>query len=89
MSNTSKTVVFALVGVAAGVTLGVLFAPGRGKQNREKLSSTLLNLSDTLIDSASDKIDVLLGLTDQLVSQFKAKNDIYAQQYDDIEHAII
>ncbi|EHQ29541.1 YtxH domain-containing protein [Mucilaginibacter paludis] len=89
MSNTSKGAVFLLAGLAAGVTLGLLFAPGKGRENREKISSSLQNLGEALVDTAVVQFDTLLNLTDKLVTQFKAQTDPYATMHDDIENAII
>lgn len=40
MSSTSKTAVFLLAGMAAGVTLGILLAPAKGKV----LTGTLISI---------------------------------------------
>lgn len=89
MSNTSKGAVLLLAGLAAGVTLGLLFAPGKGRENRDKLTSSLQNLGETLVDTAVVQIDSLLNFTDRLVTQFKSQTDPYATMHDDIENAII
>ena len=89
MSNTSKGAVLLLAGIAAGVTLGLLFAPAKGRENREKLGSSLQNFGETLVDTAVVQIDNLLNFTDKLVTQFKAQTDPYAMAHDDIENAII
>jgi gas vesicle protein len=89
MSNTSKGAVLLLTGLAAGVTLGLLFAPAKGKENREKLTSSLQNLSETLVDTAVVQLDNLLAFTDKVVTQFKTQTDPYAMAHDDIENAII
>jgi gas vesicle protein len=89
MSNTSKGAVLLFAGIAAGVTLGLLFAPSKGKENREKLSSSLQNLGETLVDTAVVQLDGLINFTDKLVTQFRAQTDPYATTHDDIENAII
>jgi gas vesicle protein len=89
MSNTSKGAVLLLAGIAAGVTVGMLFAPRKGRENREKISVSLHTLGETLIDTAVIQIDGLLNFADKLVTQFKSDADLYAKQYDEIEHAII
>jgi gas vesicle protein len=89
MSNTSKGAILLLAGIAAGVTLGLLFAPSKGKENREKLSSSLQNLGETLVDTAVVQIDSLLNFTDRLVTQLRSPGDPYATTHDDIENAII
>ena len=74
-----------LAGMAAGVTLGVLFAPKKGKENREKLAKSLIGLRD----AASNQFDNILTIADNLIITLKTSNDFYAQQHDDIENAII
>ena len=78
-----------MAGIAAGFTIGLLFAPSRGRDNREKLGATLLNLGETLVDTAVVQFDNLFTFTDNLISQFKPQTDPYAKSYDEIEHAII
>ncbi|MBW4889061.1 YtxH domain-containing protein [Mucilaginibacter sp. HMF5004] len=84
MSSTSKSAALLLAGVAAGITLGMLFAPRKGSENREKLSNSVKNLSG----NAANKFDELVGFTGGLVVSMLNNNaDMY--QYDDVEHAII
>ena len=85
MSNTSKSAALLLAGMVAGATLGILFSPRKGSENRAKLSNSVKNLGGT----AAEKFDTLLGLTGSLVSVLKSDTDMYAQHYDEIEHAII
>jgi gas vesicle protein len=85
MNNASKSAALVIAGMAAGVTLGLLFSPKKGKENREKLASSLLSLRD----AASGQIDNILNITDNLLITLRTKNDFYAQQHDDIENAII
>jgi gas vesicle protein len=85
MGNTSKSLVLLLTGVAAGVTLGVLFAPKKGKENREKLAKGLIGLRD----AAVDQMDNILTIADNLLITIKTKSEFNAYQHDDIENAII
>jgi gas vesicle protein len=84
MSNTSKSAALLLAGVAAGVTLGMLFAPRKGSENREKLTRSVKKLSG----NASDRFDDLVGFTGGIVVSMLSPNaDMY--KYDEVEHAII
>ena len=85
MNNTSKSAALLLAGLAAGVTLGVLFAPKKGKENREKLAKSLVGLRD----AAADQMDNILTIADNLIISMRTKNDFYAHLHDDIENAII
>ncbi len=50
MSNTSKTIFSFLIGVATGVLVGVLYAPDKGVNTREKLSFLLEKYRKQLVD---------------------------------------
>lgn len=50
MSDNSRTLVALLVGLAAGVTLGVLFAPDKGSNTRKRIA----NLKDDFTDELED-----------------------------------
>lgn len=43
MSKRSSNLLFFIVGAAVGATLGILYAPDKGKNTREKLGSKLDN----------------------------------------------
>ena len=43
MSKRSSNLLFFIVGAAVGATLGILYAPDKGKNTRDKLSSKLDN----------------------------------------------
>ncbi len=84
MSNTSRSAAILLAGVAAGVTIGMLFAPRKGSENRERLGRSVKNLGG----NAGEKFDELVGFTGGLVVSMLNNNaDMY--HYDDVEHAII
>jgi gas vesicle protein len=73
MQDNSKTVIALLAGLAAGVALGILFAPQKGSETRDKLAESLKNLGDSIKDKAAEEIDNLTGFKDQVVSKIKSK----------------
>lgn len=88
MNDNTKVIVALLAGIAAGAALGILFAPERGTETRDKLSESLKNLGDTIKETAAAEIDNLVGLKDKVVENIKSKVRGTEQEYqDDLEHA--
>jgi len=88
MNDNSKVLVALLAGLAAGAALGLLFAPDKGSETRDKLSQSLKDLGDTIKDKAADEINNLTSLKDKVVSSVKTKLRQTEEEFaDDIEHA--
>ena len=89
MSDNSKVVVALLAGLAAGAALGILFAPEKGTETRDKLSESLKQLGDSIRETAANEIDSLMGLKDKVVDNIKSKiKTVDEEEYqDDLEHA--
>ncbi|HEY4194106.1 MAG TPA: YtxH domain-containing protein [Mucilaginibacter sp.] len=88
MNDNSKVVVALLAGLAAGAALGILFAPEKGMETRDKLTESLKKLGDSIRDTAATEIDNLVGLKDKVVDNIKSKIKSTEQEYqDDLEHA--
>ncbi|TFF35174.1 YtxH domain-containing protein [Mucilaginibacter psychrotolerans] len=88
MNDNTKVVVALLAGLAAGAALGILFAPERGTETRDKLSDSLKNLGDTIKETASNELDRILSLKDTVVENIKSKVKSTEEEYqDDLEHA--
>jgi len=66
MSNSSNTVVGLLAGTVIGATLGILFAPDKGINTRQKISEEALAAKDKLAERAAElKEQVASTYTDQ------------------------
>jgi gas vesicle protein len=88
MNDNSKVVVALLAGLAAGAALGILFAPEKGTETRDRLSESLVNLGDSIKETAAAEIDKLVGLKDKVVDNIKTKVRGAEEEYqDDLEHA--
>jgi gas vesicle protein len=88
MSDNSKVLVALLAGLAAGAALGLLFAPEKGSETRDKLGQSLKDLGDTIKDRAADEINNLANLKEKVVSSVKNKLGQTEEEYaDDLEHA--
>ena len=73
MNDNSKVIIALLAGLAAGAALGILFAPEKGEETRDRLSESLKNLGDTIKETAAAEIDNLVGLKDKVVESIKTK----------------
>jgi len=89
MNDNSKVLVGLLVGLAAGAALGMLFAPEKGTETRDRLSQSLKDLGDSIKDKAADEINNLSNLKDRVVSSVKTKLRQSEEEFvdDDLEHA--
>jgi len=89
MNDNSKVLVGLLAGLAAGAALGLLFAPEKGSETRDRLSQSLKDLGDSIKDRAADEINNLAGLKDKIVSSVKNQLRQGEEEFidDDLEHA--
>lgn len=88
MNDNTKIVVALLAGLAAGAALGILFAPDKGEETRDKLTESLKNLGDSIKETAATEIDNLVDLKDKVVENIKSKIKGAEEEYqDDLEHA--
>ena len=88
MNDNTKVVVALLAGLAAGAALGILFAPDKGDETRDKRSESLKKLGDSIKETAATEIDNLVNLKDKVVDSIKTKINGAEEEYqDDLEHA--
>lgn len=88
LGDGAKIALALLAGLAAGAAIGILFAPDKGAETRDKLSESLGNLSDSIKETAAAEIDKLASLKSKVVDNIKTKINGAEQEYqDDLEHA--
>jgi gas vesicle protein len=87
MNDNSKVLIGLLAGLAAGAALGLLFAPEKGTDTRDRLSQSIKDLSDSIKDKAADEINNLANLKDKVVSTVKSKINPEEEYADETEHA--
>lgn len=73
MKDNSKILAAMLAGIAAGAAIGLLFAPEKGSETRDKLNESLKNLGDSIKDRAADEIGNLSTFKDKVVESIKTK----------------
>ncbi|KQB98811.1 YtxH domain-containing protein [Pedobacter sp. Hv1] len=87
MSDNSKVLIGLLAGLAAGAALGLLFAPEKGSETRDKLSQSLKDFGDSIRDKAADEIDNLSSLKDKVVNSIKSKlRDVEEEYSSEVEN---
>ncbi|WP_207429238.1 YtxH domain-containing protein [Pedobacter sp. SYSU D00535] len=73
MNDNTKVLLALLAGAAAGAALGILFAPEKGSETRDRLNDALKNLSDTIKDRAAEEIENLTAFKDKVVDEVKTR----------------
>lgn len=78
--STGKVLLGLLAGIAAGATLGILFAPDKGSSTRKKIAQKGEDYVDELegkfndfIDGVSKKVDYMRGDVTRIAENGKAK----------------
>jgi gas vesicle protein len=57
--TTSKVLLAGFAGLAAGLAIGLLFAPAKGSKTRKKLRKRLVNLAQVIEDDVTGKLGAL------------------------------
>lgn len=57
--SSSKVLLAGISGLAAGVAIGLLFAPAKGSKTRKRLKKRLMSLAETIEDDVTDKLGAL------------------------------
>lgn len=57
--SSSKVLLAGITGLAAGVAIGLLFAPAKGSKTRKRLKKRLMSLAETIEDDVTDKLGAL------------------------------
>lgn len=82
-SDTGKVLAAAIIGLAVGGILGILFAPTAGAEVRSNIAGTVGELSDTVREKARQGADKLAELKNQAVDTVKSKVNGSVQEEDE------
>lgn len=69
MTTNGKIIGALLLGAAAGAVLGLLFAPSKGSDLRQKIKDSTSDLADELSDKIKEGKDALSGLKERVMSE--------------------
>lgn len=89
MKDSGKVVTALLAGLAAGAVLGLLFAPEKGSETRDKINDSLADLTDAIKERAEQQIDQLNDFKEKVLASVKSKAAKAEEIIDDeiVEHA--
>jgi len=89
MKDSGKIITAMLAGLAAGAVLGILFAPDKGSETRDKLNESLADLGDAIKERAEEQLDQLNDFKEKVLAAVKSKiskaEDIVEEEIE--EHA--
>jgi gas vesicle protein len=57
--SNSKVLLAGIAGLAAGIGIGLLFAPTKGSKTRKRLKKRIMSLADFIEDDVNDKLGAL------------------------------
>ncbi|MES2397690.1 MAG: YtxH domain-containing protein [Bacteroidota bacterium] len=69
MTTNGKIIGALLLGAAAGAVLGLLFAPSKGSDLRQKIKDSTSDLADELSDKIKEGKEALSGLKERVMSE--------------------
>lgn len=88
MNDNGKILAALLAGMAAGAAIGILFAPEKGTDTREKINESLKDLGDAIKERSAEQMENLKDLKENVLATVKSKVNKGEREIDDaLEHA--
>jgi gas vesicle protein len=78
MASGSKMLLAGIAGLAAGVAIGLLFAPAKGSKTRKRLKKRILSMADVFEDGVADKLGALKSI-------FSGEDEEEEEEEEDLE----
>jgi gas vesicle protein len=85
MSENGKILSALVIGAAAGAVLGLLFAPSKGSELREKIKDNAGDVMDDLADKIKEGKEALAGLKDRVMSKGENLKNKTEQEWADLK----
>jgi gas vesicle protein len=73
MNDSGKILAVLLAGLAAGAAIGILFAPEKGTDTRDKLNESLKDLGEAIKERSSEQVEQIKELSDKVAATLKSK----------------
>lgn len=73
MNDSGKILAALLAGMAAGAAIGILFAPEKGTDTRDKLNESLKDLGEAIKERSSEQVEQIKELSDKVSATLKSK----------------
>lgn len=78
--NTKNILIAAGSGLAVGALLGVLLAPAKGSETREKIANKAHEAKDTIIEKKDEIAENIIGLKGKVTTLFKDSKNLTKEQ---------
>ena len=78
MNRTSKIITAFAAGAAAGAILGILFAPGKGSDTREKIKDKAKKLSSNLEEKLCEAEQKIKSMKEEFENAVKEKTEKFS-----------
>lgn len=88
MSDTGKVLGALVLGVAAGAVLGLLFAPSKGSELRQKISDNAGDIIDELAEKISEGKDMLSDLKGKATSKVDELKSKAEEEFGNVKSSV-
>jgi gas vesicle protein len=76
----SKMLLAGILGLTAGIAIGVLYAPAKGTKTRKRLKKKIMNMADVMQDDISDKLSALKTVFSGMEEDAEENEEVRARE---------